>query len=256
MFKVLNGQKRRVISPTTVVASIAAHVLLLGGAVYAAANDTRPAGDEIGGILEFPDMPMEPPPPVEPVEPTPPPPTPQAPSEPDAPAPVAGEVLQLDAPTEPPVGIIAEPPGLPPVNEDDFTRDGRIGDYIGTPPAEPTPPTGTPAPPSSAEEFVVDESMVEKRPELNRDGLARTMERYYPSVMRDSRVAGRVVVEVIVDENGRVREGSARIVETTHPAFGEATLRAVERFRFSPARMGGTPVPVRVTIPINWTVPR
>ncbi|HEX6041421.1 energy transducer TonB, partial [Longimicrobium sp.] len=120
-----------------------------------------------------------------------------------------------------------------------------------------TPPSGNPSPPSPpAEDFVPDESMVEVRPELNRDGLARTMERYYPSIMRDSRVAGRVVVEVIVDENGRVRQGSARIVETTHPAFGEATLQAVERFRFRPARMGGTAVPVRVTIPINWTVPR
>ena len=81
------------------------------------------------------------------------------------------------------------------------------------------------------------------------------MERLYPSVLRDGRVAGRVVVELIVEADGRVRPNSAQVVEATHPAFGEATLRAVERFRFRPAKMGGVPVPVRVTIPINWTVP-
>ena len=90
---------------------------------------------------------------------------------------------------------------------------------------------------------------------VDREGLTRTMERYYPSVLASSRVAGRVVVELIVDENGRVRPNSARVLETTHPAFAEATLQAVERFRFQPAKMMGVPVPVFVTIPINWTVP-
>lgn len=252
MFKVLNGQKRRVISPTTIAASIAAHVLLLGGAVYAAAHDTREPTEVVTGEIDvFPELPE-----VEPIEPTPPPPAQDQPVEPDAPEPVPGETLQLDAPTEAPTAITPEPPGTPPVDDKAFSGMGPIGDVIGTPPAVPAPPTGPPAAPARAVDYVLPAEAAEVRPELNRDGLARTMERYYPSIMRDSRVTGRVVVEVIVDENGRVREGSARIVETTHPAFGEATLRAVERFRFRPARMGGTPVPVRVTIPINWTVPR
>ena len=33
MFKVLEGRKRRVMSPGTMAASVAAHLLLLGGAV-------------------------------------------------------------------------------------------------------------------------------------------------------------------------------------------------------------------------------
>lgn len=253
MFKVLNGRKRRVISPSTVAASIAAHVLLLGGAVYAAANDTGP-GERVDRVIELPPLPTEPPAPkVE--EPTPPPPAPPEPSEPDAPPPVPGEVLELETPVEAPKVIAPEPPGTPPVNLDDYRRDGKPGNVIGTPTGDPTPPSGDPNP-APGPDFVPDEGMVEERPVLNRDGLARTMERYYPSVLRDSRVTGRVVVQLIVDEDGRVRPNSAEIVEATHPAFGEAALRAVERFRFSPAKMGGVPVPVRVTIPINWTVPR
>jgi periplasmic protein TonB len=253
MFKVLDGRKRRVISPTTVIASIAAHVLLLGGAVYAAASDPAPR-ERVTGEIVLPPLPTEPPV-VKPEDPTPPPPAPPQPSEPDAPAPVPGEVLQLETPSEAPQAIKPEPPGMPPVNPDDYRRDGRIGDVIGEPPATPTPPAGN-TPPAPPADYVLPSESAEVQPLLERDGLARTMERYYPSVLRDGRVAGRVIVEMVVDENGRVRANSARVVESTHPAFSEATLRAVERFRFSPAKMAGVPVPVRVTIPINWTVPR
>jgi protein TonB len=253
MFKVLEGRKRRVMSPATMVASVAAHLLLLGGVVYAAANDTGPKEYVEGEIEIFPDMPTEPPPPPPVIEQVEPPPAPEQPAETDAPAPVAGARLDLPTPDVAPVGIIDEPPGVKPVDPKDF-GDGPAGDVIGTPPEIPTPPSGNVTPPP-AEEFVPDAASVEEQPRLNRDGLARTMERYYPSVLANSRVAGRVVVELIVNEDGRVREGSARVMETTHPAFAEATLRAVERFRFRPAKMAGVPVPVRVTIPINWTVP-
>ncbi|HST57822.1 MAG TPA: TonB family protein [Longimicrobium sp.] len=253
MFKVLEGRKRRVMSPAAMVGSVAAHLLLLGGVVYAAANDTGPA-EYVDEVIDlFPNQPPEPPPPAPVIE-APPPPAPEQPAAPDDPAPVAGERLELLPPTKTPDTIEDELPGVAPVDPKKF-GDGPTGDVIGPRPVIPTPPTGnTVAGP--VEDYVPDESAVEERPLLNREGLPRTMERYYPSVLRDSRVAGRVVVELIVNEDGRVRDGSARVMETTHPAFAEATLRAVERFRFRPAKMAGVPVAVRVTIPINWTVPR
>jgi protein TonB len=250
MFKVLEGRKRRVFSPATMVASVAAHLLLLGGAVYAAASDPGPR--ESVDIVELPDLPTEPPAP-KPLEPTPPPPAPEQPRQPDAPAPVPGTRIDLPTPTEAPQTIVPEPPGMPPVDPGDYD-DGITGDTIGTPPADPRPPTGN-TDPAPVEDYVLPAESVEEQPVLNRNGLSRTMERYYPSVLASSRVTGRVVVELIVDEDGRVRANSARVVDTTHPAFAEATLRAVERFRFRPAKMAGVPVPVRVTIPINWTVP-
>jgi protein TonB len=251
MFKVLEGRKRRVFSPATMVASVAAHLLLLGGAVYAAASDTGPR-EVVEGEVILPPLPSEPPAP-QPVEPTPPPPAPE-PAAPDEPAPTPGARLDLPTPAEPPVGIIDEPPGVQPVDPKDF-GDGPTGDIIGPPPVTPTLPTGDITPAPTAEPYVPAAEDVEEQPVLNRNGLSRTMERYYPSTLANSRVTGRVVVELIVDEDGRVRANSARVVETTHPAFAEATLRAVERFRFRPAKMAGVPVPVRVTIPINWTVP-
>lgn len=254
MFQVLEGRKRRVMSPAAIAASVAAHLLLLGGVVYAAANDTGPSEYVDGEFEVLPPMPTEPPPPPPVVEQVEPPPAPDAPSPPDDPAPVAGARLDLPTPDVVPDGVQDELPGVKPVDPKDF-GDGPTGDVIGTPPRIPTRPSGT-ITQRPAEEYVPDAASVEEQPVLNRDGLTRTMERYYPTVLANSRVAGRVVVELIVDENGRVREGSARVMETTHPAFADATLRAVERFRFRPAKMAGVPVPVRVTIPINWTVPQ
>ncbi len=253
MFKVLEGRKRRVMSPAAMVGSVAAHLLLLGGVVYAAANDTGPV-EQVMILDDLPPLPPEPAPPPPVIERVEPPPAPEQPAAPDDPAPVAGERLELLPPTETPDRVQPELPGVQPVDPKDF-GDGPTGDVIGTPPVIPTPPSGNTAA-APVEDYVPSVEDVEERPLLNRDGLPRTMERYYPSVLRDSRVAGRVVVELIVNEDGRVRDGSARVMETTHPAFAEATLRAVERFRFRPAKMSGVPVAVRVTIPINWTVPR
>ncbi len=248
MFKVLEGPKRR-ISPAAMAASIAAHLLLLGGAAYAAANDTGPvkSAPEPDTMIVF--VPLSPPPAppvIEPASPS----GPQQAGPPDATAP--GEALGVAEVTVPD-SIRREAPGVKPVDVKAYERDGRRGSTIGTPAGIRALSRGDITPLSP---WTPDPEDVEEQPVLNREGLARTMERYYPSALRDSRVAGHVVVALVVDEDGRVREGSARVLETTHPAFAEATLRAVEQFRFSPAKMMGVPVPVRVTIPINWTVPQ
>ena len=250
MFDVVSGRrKRRSVSPATFALSVGAHLLLLGGVAYAAGGE--PPVREVATITEltpFPDDPP-PPPPVEEIAA----PTPPAPAE-DTRIPVPGDRVDLAAPSEVPDEIVPEAPGVVPVDPRDF-GDGRSGDYVGRPVPGLELPTGSPTPPVPAE-YVVPEHLVERRPELDRSGLARALERYYPTVLRNSRVQGRVLIELVVDEEGRVRPESVRVVEASHAAFGEAALRAVERFRFTPAMLGGQPVPVRVTIPIAWSVPR
>lgn len=252
MFKILTGErKRRTMSPTTFAASLAAHLLLLGGVLHAAGGEPPPR--EHVKIMDIGPVPEEPPaPPKEIVGPPPP---PDAPPPPDNVLPVEGERLELDAPSEVPEGIAPEPPNLRPVHPDEL-RDGRPGDVIGTPQLEPLPLTGNPNPPPASNAEVIDASMAERQPMLQRAGLSRALERYYPPMLRDSRVQGTVLVELVVEANGRVRPGSAEIVEASHPAFGDAALRAVERFRFTPAEVGGMRIPVRVTVPISWSVPR
>ena len=64
----------------------------------------------------------------------------------------------------------------------------------------------------------------------------------YPPVMRNVGLAGLVMLEFVVDSSGRVEPGSARVVETTHPAFTAAVLKALPDARFRPGRSGGQPV--------------
>ena len=248
MFKVLTGEtKRRVISPATITASVAAHLLLLGGLVYASTGNEEPmevvAPDSVIRYVE-----------VEPKEPPPPPPVeqrPTPPAQPDEPVdvPAQGNEEELQQVTEPPDGVKPEEPGAKPVDITRHTGQGEPGNIPGPPTGEPKPPAGN----GDTGPRVYDMAVVEERPVLERTGLARVLERNYPSVLRDSRVNGRVIIELVVDEDGVPVPGSARVIEASHPAFGEATLRVADRFRFRPARIDGTPVPVVVTIPILWT---
>lgn len=250
MFKVLTGEKkRRAITPATIAASVAVHLLLLGGAVFAANGDPAvPTAAPADTVIIW-DKENPPPPPIveQPVVPQP------AADQPDT-KPIPGEVLQVEEVTEVPDGVRDELPGAAPVDPKDYDGDGQLGTVIGPPVGPPAGPVGPPTPPA-AEPGPYSVDVVEVRPVLDRNGLSRTLERHYPPVLRQSRVSGRVVIELVVDEEGLPVPGSARVIEASHPAFGDAALRAVDRFRFSPARIGGTPVPVVVTIPIQWTVP-
>lgn len=253
MFKVLTGEKkRRVFSPATIIASVAAHLLLLGGLVYASTGDTEFVDDVICLVdCELPPLTPEPPaPPPPPIIEQPTPPTVTQTDEPVRP-PVPGEELAVREVTVPD-SIPTEVPGAVPVDPRMHDGQGPIGDVPGPPPAEPTQPSGDPTP---APTGPIHAHEAEVLPVLDRNGLSRVLERHYPAVLRDARVSGRVVIELVVDEEGVPVEGSARVIEASHPAFGEAALRAVDRFRFRPARIGRTPIPVVVTIPIQWTVP-
>ncbi|HEY0017916.1 MAG TPA: TonB family protein [Longimicrobium sp.] len=255
MFKVLTGEKkRRAISPATITASVAVH-LLLGGALFAAAgNDPIEVVQPICGLnpevgeteCELPPI-IDPPPP--PVQPT----LPRLAAEPVT-EPVPGRVPRLDDIRTAPDGLTDEAPRVRTVKPLDYRRDGQLGTVIDIPRGESGGPVG-PRTTSAAVQPDITPDAFDMQPVLARDDLSRVLERHYPAVLRDSRVSGRVVIELVVDEEGLPIPGSARVVEASHPAFGEATLRAVERFRFRPATIGGTPVPAVVTIPILWTVP-
>jgi protein TonB len=251
MFQILVGEKkRRAISPLFLAISAAAHVVIFGGVMYAASGQPEQPRAMIEDIIELPDIPEKAveKPIVDPL--------PDSPAEPATVEPVKGETLVLQSPTVVP-DVISPPRATEtPITPDMVTGIGKPGDVIGTPdPADDRPATGNPNTGTSETppDWVPGERDVDELPTLERNGLARLMERNYPPQLRDARVSGRALVEVIVDTNGRVRPGSAKVIETSHPAFEDATLRAAERFRFRPAKIAGMVVPVKVAIPVVWT---
>lgn len=74
----------------------------------------------------------------------------------------------------------------------------------------------------------------------------------YPHSERESRTAGEVLVEFVVDERGDVVQ--ARIVRSTAYVFEEPSLRAVMRWKFEPGRRNNRVVPFRMAIPIVFSL--
>jgi protein TonB len=74
----------------------------------------------------------------------------------------------------------------------------------------------------------------------------------YPPAARNSGAQGRVVVEVVIDEQGRVAE--ARAV-SGHSFLLQAAVQAARQARFTPALLSGQPIKVKGTINYVFTLP-
>ena len=75
----------------------------------------------------------------------------------------------------------------------------------------------------------------------------------YPNKARDQRWEGTVVIEMNVDEVGRVT--SARVLHSSgHDLLDQEALRTARTWTFEPARLNGQPVPVTVNRHINFSL--
>lgn len=70
----------------------------------------------------------------------------------------------------------------------------------------------------------------------------------YPFAMRASGMRGEVVVDFVVDIEGRVR--NAFVVRSLNPSFDDPALEAVRKWRFEPGRVGERPVATHMQVPI------
>src|SRR5262245_7369738 len=73
----------------------------------------------------------------------------------------------------------------------------------------------------------------------------------YPDVAKQARVQGVVVLEATIDTSGRV--DNVRVLRGI-PLLNEAALEAVKKWVYSPTMLNGTPVPVVMTVTVNFTL--
>jgi TonB family protein len=64
----------------------------------------------------------------------------------------------------------------------------------------------------------------------------------YPAALAAGGIAGRVVLEYVVDTAGRAEPASIRVLQSSHPAFAAAARSSVLGSRYRPARLRGNPV--------------
>ena len=97
----------------------------------------------------------------------------------------------------------------------------------------------------------------ERQPELlNRRDLAAALTREYPPELRASVVSGQVTLVFRLRADGTVHEATADVMEATDLAFVAPALRVLPVMRFRPAAIGGTAVPVWISVPVMFTPPR
>ena len=73
----------------------------------------------------------------------------------------------------------------------------------------------------------------------------------YPELARQANMEGTVILNVLVNREGRVQEV---ILVRSSPVFDEAAEQAIRQWRFRPAIMGHEPVAAWVMVPIKFVI--
>jgi len=78
----------------------------------------------------------------------------------------------------------------------------------------------------------------------------RTVPPDYPSELRRDGVSGVVMVKCTIDEQGNVIDPV--IEKSSNNAFEQPAITALRKWKFKPAKQDGTPVAIKVSIPIKF----
>ena len=73
----------------------------------------------------------------------------------------------------------------------------------------------------------------------------------YPPIAQSARIQGIVIIEATISEAGRVI--NARVLRSV-PTLDQAAIDAVRQWEFTPTMLNGQPVPVIMTVTVNFTL--
>jgi protein TonB len=73
----------------------------------------------------------------------------------------------------------------------------------------------------------------------------------YPAIAQSARVQGVVIIEAIIGPNGKVQE--AKVLRSI-PLLDAAALDAVKQWEYTPTMLNNMPVPVIMTVTVNFTL--
>jgi TonB family protein len=73
----------------------------------------------------------------------------------------------------------------------------------------------------------------------------------YPDVAQKARVQGVVICDVLIGPDGKVADARIR---RSIPLLDQAAIDAVRQWEFTPTRLNGNPVPIIMTVTVNFTL--
>jgi protein TonB len=184
--------------------------------------------------------------------PPPPPPPPAAPAQPAkkveaaATAPTVGHFA---APIEAPATVTPEPAGKDedavgvPGGVEGGVPGGVVGGVVGGLPEAPPPPPPAPAAPSAP---------VRIGGKVQPPRLIDRVEPSYPPMAVSAHLQGIVILEAIVNEEGRVTE--VKVLRSVNPLLDKEALNAVRQWRYAPVILNGTPVKFVLSVSLSFSL--
>ncbi|HEY7189452.1 MAG TPA: TonB family protein [Vicinamibacterales bacterium] len=240
MFDLITGEAKHLPRHATfpILVSTTAQVLVVGSLIaipILLVTDTVP---EIPTMMAFvADVPPPPPPP--------PPPAPAAPKPAATPA-AAAAVNPAAAPVEPPKEIAAERPSDEGINDgvpggvEGGVPGGILGGVVGGLPEAPPPP---PPPP-------VQRGPIRIGGQIKAPALVKRIEPAYPPIAVSAHLEGVVILEAIVDREGKVNE--VTLLRSLHPLLDREAELAVKQWRYSPLVLNGIAERFVVTVTLSF----
>jgi protein TonB len=118
------------------------------------------------------------------------------------------------------------------------TSGGIVGGLVTAQPPPPPPPA--PAAP------------VRITGQLVTPALLNRVEPVYPAAASEAHLSGSVILEVVVDTQGRVE--SVKVLRSRHPWLDNAAIQAIREWRYSPLVLNGSPTPFVLTVTFTFHV--
>jgi protein TonB len=116
---------------------------------------------------------------------------------------------------------------------------GVVGGVVGGLPEAPPPP---PPPPSQP---------IRVGGNIKTPSKVKHVAPVYPPIAQSARVSGMVIIEATIGADGRVKD--AKVLKSI-PLLDQAALDAVKQWVFTPTLLNGVPVPVIMTVTVNFTL--
>ena len=115
---------------------------------------------------------------------------------------------------------------------------GVVGGVVGGLPEAPPPPPPPPAPVRVGGNIKAPQKIKDVKP-------------VYPPIAQSARVQGVVIIEATIGPDGHVTD--AKVLRSV-PLLDQAALDAVRQWVFTPTLLNGVPVPVIMTVTVNFTL--
>ena len=154
------------------------------------------------------------------------------------------ETVQLKKPPPP------QRPQIPIATEsEDIPEDVTIMDTdldLDAPPPPPPPPPGARQRQEDSPIFMA----WEEAPELIRSTQVKPE---YPSIARKAGVEGKVILQIVIDEQGNVLTADVVFAQPSG-IFEEVAIKAIMQWKFKPAKQRDKPIKVRMAWPMEFSL--